>query len=103
MDNLQHSFDDLMTLEQFSIILENKRIDYKHNWVRTKPAGRPPSTTPSFIAIRLSDGAEFKFKNFNSTRPWLRKETGKHVDNDTIWRRMKSGVPLNGILYKPVH
>lgn len=89
-----------MTLEDMLKLVEQARVDYKNTWKRTKPAGRPSSTTPSFKVIRLVDGSEHAFPNFNSARVWLREETGKHVDNNTITRRIASGIPLNGLLYK---
>lgn len=66
-----------------------------------KPAGRPKSTTPSVDVLRVADNAVFKFSNLNSARTWLLNETNTNVSNDTIRRRIKSGIPLNGFLYKP--
>lgn len=56
--------------------------------------------TPPIAIVRVHDDMTKSFPNFNEARKWLKKETGKKVDNKTMERRIKSGIPLNGYLYK---
>lgn len=56
--------------------------------------------TPPIVITRVADGMTKNFPNFNEARKWLKKETGKKVDNKTMERRIKSGIPLNGYSYK---
>lgn len=56
--------------------------------------------TPPIVITRVEDGTTMNFPNFNEARKWLKKETGKKVDNKTMERRIKSGIPLNGYSYK---
>lgn len=91
----------LLSLTELLALIAKTKATYKKHYVR-KPAGRPKSTTPSVSITRLSDKSVFNFDNFNSARTWLLKETQMNVSNDTIRRRMASGVPLNGFLYASV-
>lgn len=90
---------NLLSLPDLLDLISKVKTNYKISYVR-KPAGRPKSTTPPVTIVRNSDNKEFPFDNFNSARAWLLNSTGKNVSNDTIRRRIQSGIPLNGFTYK---
>ena len=57
--------------------------------------------TPPITIVRLLDNTTFNFINFNEARKWILLEIGTKVSNKTMYSRMKSGVALNGYIYKP--
>ena len=90
---------NLISLEELLVLLEKARL-YARSTRVNKPRGRPIVTTGPVKIIRCSDNAIFEFDNYNATRTWLLNNTGKNVSNDTIRRRIESGIPLNGYIYQ---
>lgn len=96
----QEANGNILTLEGLLELIAEAKVTFKKTYVR-KPAGRPKSTTPPVTITRVSDGSQFHFENFNSARIWLLENAQTNVSNDTIRRRIKSGIQLNGFIYKP--
>lgn len=90
----------ILSLSDLLELVSQVKLDYKANWVPTKPTGRPKSTTPPITITRLSDNAVFYCDNYSHTRAWVLKETKTNIGVKTIERRVLSGQPLNGYLYQ---
>ena len=92
----------LISFEEMLALVNAAKDQWKYK-MRTISPDRiqgPKPTTPAITITRVSDGLTFSFRGYNSARTWILSEVGTNISNDTITKRIESGKPLNGYLYK---